>query len=59
MIIDIVELRDDLAEGMKRICREVNCCVSVEEEMKENVNAENTSNAQRVSENSGLSDDEQ
>lgn len=58
MIIDITELREDLAEGIKRIGREVNCCVSAEEEMKENVNVEDLNHAQRVSEDSELSDEQ-
>jgi hypothetical protein len=57
MIIDIVELKKDLAESVKRICREVDCVVSVQDEMKENVDVNGNKHAQRVSEGSELSDE--
>lgn len=59
MMVDILELRNDLAEGIRRICREVNYCASAEEEMKENVDGGSSNHARCVSENSELSDDEQ
>lgn len=57
MIIDIVELRKDLAEGIKRICREANC-ESIGEGMKENMDGESINRAQPVSVTGELSDEE-
>ena len=56
MIIEIVESRRDVPEGIKRICKEVNSA-PIQEEGKENANVEERMNhAQCISEYSDSSD---